>query len=77
METGVPSEELHWIANAQVVSAAAKLLDVRPDSVRASRLLTGKFNRSYELQTPAGVFVIRVAPPADSVFLFYERDMMR
>jgi aminoglycoside phosphotransferase (APT) family kinase protein len=38
---------------------------------------TGKFNTSYFVHTDAGEFVLRIAPPPDSVFVFYERDMMR
>ncbi len=51
-----------------------------PDGTRVDRLgrvRTGKFNTSYFVDTNEGEFVLRIAPPSDSVFLFYERDMMR
>lgn len=38
---------------------------------------TGKFNSSYFVQTADGEYVLRIAPPPDSEFVFYERDMMR
>ena len=38
---------------------------------------TGKFNTGYFVTSDGDELVLRVAPPADSVFLFYERDMMR
>ena len=38
---------------------------------------TGKFNTSFRVETPARSLILRIAPPVDSVFLFYERDMMR
>jgi aminoglycoside phosphotransferase (APT) family kinase protein len=38
---------------------------------------TGKFNTSFFVSTNDGEYVLRVAPPRDAVFLFYERDMMR
>lgn len=41
------------------------------------RIRTGKFNTSYFIDTDADPLVLRIAPPSDSVFLFYERGMMR
>ena len=38
---------------------------------------TGKFNDSFFVQAGAKELVLRIAPPRDSVFVFYERDMMR
>ena len=38
---------------------------------------TGKFNTSYFVRAGERELVLRVAPPRDSVFVFYERDMMR
>jgi aminoglycoside phosphotransferase (APT) family kinase protein len=37
---------------------------------------TGKFNTSYFVNLDGREFVLRIAPPKDSVFVFYERDMM-
>ncbi len=40
-------------------------------------IATGKFNTSYFVEADGEELVLRIAPPADSVFCFYERDMMR
>lgn len=42
-----------------------------------SRIPTGRFNTSYVVDTSDGKLVLRIAPPTDSAFVFYERDMMR
>jgi aminoglycoside phosphotransferase (APT) family kinase protein len=41
------------------------------------RIPTGKFNTSFFVRTGDEQLVLRIAPPADAVFVFYERDMMR
>jgi fructosamine-3-kinase len=46
-------------------------------SVRLTPITTGKHNRSYRVACDAGRFVLRIAPPDDTGFLFYERLMMR
>lgn len=38
---------------------------------------TGKFNASYFVQIDQREYVLRIAPPRDAVFVFYERGMMR
>ena len=38
---------------------------------------TGKFNTSYWVRTWDTDYVLRIAPPRDAVFVFYEREMMR
>lgn len=45
--------------------------------VTLERIRTGKFNTSYFVNAGKERLVIRIAPPRDSVFVFYERDMMR
>ncbi len=40
-------------------------------------ITTGKFNTSFFVDAGDRRLVLRIAPPRDSVFLFYERDMMR
>jgi len=37
---------------------------------------TGKFNTSYYVSGRPGEFVLRIAPPEDAGFIFYERGMM-
>jgi aminoglycoside phosphotransferase (APT) family kinase protein len=46
-------------------------------AISFERVPTGKFNDSFFVHSGAEDFVIRIAPPKDSVFVFYERDMMR
>ena len=41
------------------------------------RIVTGKFNTSYFVRAGNEQLILRIAPPRDSVFVFYERDMMR
>ena len=38
---------------------------------------TGKFNDSFFVSADSERLVLRIAPPKDAVFVFYERDMMR
>jgi fructosamine-3-kinase len=52
-------------------------LEVDPDSVRFVPLRTGKHNASFWVDSDRGRFVLRIAPPDDAGFLFYERLMMR
>ncbi len=52
----------------------------RPDAdgaITISPIPTGKFNSSYFVMAGEEALVLRVAPPRDAVFLFYERDMIR
>jgi len=52
-------------------------VETDPASVRLTPITTGKHNRSYRVACDAGRFVLRIAPPDDAGFLFYERLMMR
>jgi aminoglycoside phosphotransferase (APT) family kinase protein len=45
--------------------------------VSFSPIRTGKFNTSFYVSTEAGAYVLRIAPPDDAVFCFYERAMMK
>ncbi len=45
--------------------------------VELTPIPTGKFNSGYFVRAGDEDLVLRVAPPKDSVFLFYEVDMMR
>lgn len=52
----------------------------RPDAdgpIAVERIRTGKFNTSYFVHAGEEDLVLRIAPAADEVFLFYERAMMR
>ena len=52
-------------------------VDVDPASLRFTPIRTGKHNTSYWVDSERGRFVLRIAPPDDAGFLFYERQMMR
>lgn len=51
-------------------------INVAPDSLRFTLIRTGKHNTSYWVDSSLGRFVLRIAPPDDAGFLFYERQMM-
>ncbi|MBD3267634.1 phosphotransferase [bacterium] len=61
----------------QLNQIAEKHLNVSAQSITKEPITTGLFNRSYFLVTQDVDYVLRIAPPRDSVFLFYEREMMR
>jgi fructosamine-3-kinase len=52
-------------------------LEADPNSLRFTPLRTGKHNSSYWVDTHKERFILRIAPPDDVGFLFYERLMMR
>jgi fructosamine-3-kinase len=52
-------------------------LKTDPNSLRFTPLRTGKHNSSYWVDTHEERFILRIAPPDDVGFLFYERLMMR
>ena len=52
-------------------------LSVDPDTLSITPIQTGKHNVSYWIDTGDKRFVLRIAPPDDTGFLFYERLMMR
>ena len=52
----------------------------RPDAdgpLAFEPIRTGKFNTSFFVRAGGEQMVLRIAPPPDDVFCFYERDMMR
>ncbi|MBN1978495.1 MAG: aminoglycoside phosphotransferase family protein [Anaerolineae bacterium] len=51
-------------------------LDADPRSLRFAPVSTGKHNTSFWVDSDRGRFVLRIAPPDDAGFLFYERLMM-
>ena len=40
-------------------------------------IATGKFNSSYWVEADGERLVLRIAPPRDAVYVFYEKEMMR
>ncbi|MCL7454937.1 MAG: aminoglycoside phosphotransferase family protein [Anaerolineae bacterium] len=51
-------------------------LPVDPDRLRFEPIATGKHNTSYYVQGAGDELVLRISPPDDAGFLFYERRMM-
>jgi len=49
----------------------------RSGDISLRRIRTGKFNTSFFVDADKEQLVLRIAPPSHSVFVFYERDMMR
>ncbi len=53
-------------------------VDISPEAVQFRPVRTGKHNRSYWIDVEGKPrYVLRIAPPDDAGFLFYERRMMR
>ena len=52
-------------------------IDADPASLRFTPIRTGRHNTSYWVDGNLGRFVLRIAPPDDAGFLFYERHMIR
>ena len=52
-------------------------LKADPTSLEFSPIRTGRHNQSYWVESDQGRFVLRIAPPDEAGFLFYERRMMR
>lgn len=52
-------------------------IDADPASLRFAPIRTGKHNASYWVDSDQGRFVLRIAPPDEAGFLFYERLMLR
>ncbi|HIJ74612.1 MAG TPA: phosphotransferase [Candidatus Hydrogenedentes bacterium] len=50
---------------------------VAASAISLTPIPTGKFNTSYFVRADGDELVMRIAPPRDAVFVFYERDMMR
>jgi aminoglycoside phosphotransferase (APT) family kinase protein len=49
---------------------------LRSTTISFSPIQTGKHNQSYWVDSDQGLFVLRIAPPDNAGFLFYERLMM-
>jgi len=50
--------------------------DADPSRLRFERVPTGHFNTTYVVEGAARPLVLRIAPPNDAGFVFYERGMM-
>ena len=63
-------------ATNTLVELALAHIEADPSSLRFIPVRTGKHNSSYWVESDAGRHVLRIAPPDDAGFLFYERYMM-
>ena len=70
----VPEEALR---SDQLAECVRRHLPDAELPVELTPIPTGKFNSGYFVRAGDEALVLRVAPPKDSVFLFYEVDMMR
>ncbi|MFO7973157.1 MAG: aminoglycoside phosphotransferase family protein [Candidatus Hydrogenedentota bacterium] len=61
----------------ELMTCIATHLDVDTDSVSLAPIPTGKFNDSYYILARKQEYVLRIAPQRNSVFCFYEKNMMR
>ncbi len=64
------------IARKQLESALRPHLPEPDAPVSIAPVPTGKFNESFYVRSSGVDWVVRVAPADESVFVFYERDMM-
>lgn len=62
------------INNETIATIFDKKLSVTTDSIEP--ITTGKFNSSYIVAAEGREYVIRIAPDPESVFIFYEQNMM-
>ncbi|MGC8863966.1 MAG: phosphotransferase family protein, partial [Armatimonadota bacterium] len=51
-------------------------IDVGGSLLRFDRISTGHFNTTYTVQGAPRPLILRIAPPDDAGFVFYERGMM-
>ncbi|MDO8587719.1 MAG: aminoglycoside phosphotransferase family protein [Armatimonadota bacterium] len=56
--------------------ALAHHLPVNASELKLWRIPTGKFNATYSVDGAEKPLILRVAPPDDAGFVFYERNMM-
>jgi fructosamine-3-kinase len=61
---------------AKLAEVVSSHLATDTATLRFTRIGTGKHNISYWVDSDRGRFVLRLAPPDDAGFLFYERKMM-
>ena len=64
------------LGESAIVDAVRDHVDLGDGSTRLERSRTGRFNETYFVSGGEADVVIRIAPPSDSGFIFYERNMM-
>jgi aminoglycoside phosphotransferase (APT) family kinase protein len=70
---GIMAERFGTELLAEMVMAH---LPANPDQLAFEQIRTGKHNTSYYVQGAGEDLVLRISPPDDAGFLFYERRMM-
>jgi len=60
-----------------LTKAVLSHIDANPASLSLTPIDTGRHNTSFWVDSDLGRFVLRIAPPDDAGFLFYERRMIR
>ena len=63
-------------SNQTLTKLVVEHTDARPADLSFSKVPTGKFNTTYFVDGTPAPLVIRIAPPDDAGFIFYERRMM-
>ncbi len=65
------------ISSDLIISLFEYHLNINPDCLVVSQIRIGDFDESYGVKSDQGDFVLRLAPPDEAKFLFYQKDMMR
>jgi len=64
-------------SRSQLESCVRRHVPDAAGPVEFEPITTGKFNTSFYVRAGGADLVLRIAPPDDAVFVFYERGMMR
>lgn len=61
----------------QLIECVQAHADIHTDAISLAPIPTGKFNDSYYVLAGGEEYVLRIAPPHNDIYCFYEREMMR
>lgn len=75
--TGEPPVSASPLSLEHLARLIAPALDCAPEALALTPIATGKHNRSFWVDGAGDRAVLRIAPPDDAGFLFYEKRMMR
>jgi len=65
------------LSSEDVIACVRRHLNASPEPSAVRRVPTGKFNETFDVALPDRNVIVRIAPPDDVVFCFYEVRMMR
>jgi aminoglycoside phosphotransferase (APT) family kinase protein len=68
---------MHTFSHNTLARLVTRHLPDVDGNISFERIATGKFNTSFYVRANGAEWVLRIAPPRDAIFVFYERDMMR